>query len=281
MVRLRVGSSLRTLRCAVPPSLGLNRAADVGGRFKDLLSAALAPDYQVEIVAAASYPELATMLVSGGAEIAWAPPFVCARVESGGGRALVRAVRGGSSTYRSALLCREGESLEARTMENLVGAWVDRDSTSGYLLPQAWLRRLGVDLARAFRVERFVGSFEDAAREVASGMADVTATYAAAATATRQYLGPDSLSAEMRAKLKVFAFTDEVPNDAIVASPLLPHTTTVVLRRKLASMAKNDANRPTLRQVFDAESLEEAPEKGYSALYGLALSTLTAANGSG
>jgi ABC-type phosphate/phosphonate transport system substrate-binding protein len=241
---------------------------------KELLDSSLAPDYQVEVTVAASYPELAGKLSSGETEIAWAPPFVCARVESGGGRALVRAVRGGSSTYRSALVCRAGRALEPLKMENLVAAWVDRDSTSGYLLPQAWLRRIGVDPQRAFRRERFVGSFEAALGEVASGRADVTATYASAPGAARQYLGPDSISSEVRATIEAFAHTEEVPNDAIVASPLLPNTTMVNLKRKLSAMAKASQFSQTLREVFDAEALEEAPLGGYGVLYALARATL-------
>src|SRR4051812_19498705 len=74
-----------------PPSLGTQLAGERSQRLQRHLSEALRQP--VEISVAASYETLARELASGQLGAAWAPPFVCARVENMGVRVLVRGVR--------------------------------------------------------------------------------------------------------------------------------------------------------------------------------------------
>src|SRR5690242_1296531 len=101
--------SSRPLVFALPPSLGTEQAADRGARLARFLSNSMGK--RVEVSVAQSYEGLAKDLLAGRTDMAWAPPFVCARVEAMGVRILVRGVRKGASTYRAALLCRKGRGL--------------------------------------------------------------------------------------------------------------------------------------------------------------------------
>ena len=93
-----------------------------------------------------SYEELERALMTGQAHAAWAPPAICASVTRAGGKALFRAVRMGSSSYRAALLCRSERKIDLKSLHMMsIGAplrtaWVDRRSAAGYLMPRRYLR---------------------------------------------------------------------------------------------------------------------------------------------
>ncbi len=99
-------------RFVLPPSLGSEGARDRGERLGAFLQNALGK--AVEVSVAPSYEALSKDLLSGRADAAWAPPFVCARTEAMGVRVLVRGVRLGMSSYRAALVCRAGAGLKKR-----------------------------------------------------------------------------------------------------------------------------------------------------------------------
>ena len=89
-------------RFALPPSLGSAQVRERAEKLGAFLQSALGKP--VEITVAASYEVMAKELLSGKLDAAWAPPFVCARTEAMGVRVLVRGVRLGMSSYRSALV---------------------------------------------------------------------------------------------------------------------------------------------------------------------------------
>ncbi|NVJ24510.1 PhnD/SsuA/transferrin family substrate-binding protein, partial [Myxococcus sp. AM011] len=101
---LQVPSTSRhSFRFGLPPSLGSEMARERADRLAAFLQRALGK--LVEVSVASSYETLAKDLLSGRADAAWAPPFVCARMEAMGVRVVVRGVRRGMSSYRSALVC--------------------------------------------------------------------------------------------------------------------------------------------------------------------------------
>ena len=138
-----------TVRFALPSSLGPDidrRAAQPAA-----LPARRRSGKDIELVVAPTYEQLARDLLSGKVDAAWAPPFVCARIEAMGVRVLVRGVRNGASTYRAALVCRKDSAAHpghARRAPS--AAWSDRDSVGGYLLALAFLREKGLDPAKTF-----------------------------------------------------------------------------------------------------------------------------------
>jgi phosphonate transport system substrate-binding protein len=125
------------------------------------------------------YPSLTEAMYAGKVDVAWLPPLVAMRA-AGGGRALPIAlpVRRGISSFHSALYSLAGSSiLRPPDLSGARVAWVDRQSASGYLVVRAALRAQGVDLAHAFREEKFLGSHDAVAQAVSTGEVDVGATY--------------------------------------------------------------------------------------------------------
>src|SRR5207237_3225171 len=116
----------------------------------------------VEVSVAQSYDALGKDVLSGKLDAAWAPPFVCARLEAMGTRVAARGVRQGSAVYRGALVCRVNKPLSLERLEGAKAAWVDRDSVAGYLLPLALLRTRGMDPSKVFFSQDFLGSYRAA-----------------------------------------------------------------------------------------------------------------------
>jgi phosphonate transport system substrate-binding protein len=260
------------LRFALPSTLG----ADVEARVRQLrehLGRALG--LTAEVVVPGSYEQLARELLAGRVDAAWAPPFVCARVEAMGVRVLVRGVRQGASTYRAALLCRQDANVTLETLSGTTAAWADRDSVGGYLLPMAFLREHGHEAARTFFKQDFVGSYRRALEAVLDGRADVTSVFAPAARGGQgEATGLDEIWPEKAGAFRVLAFTAEAPNDGVAVSMSAPAPLVTQLEQAFLSLHQTPEGARVLGEAFHAERFEVAPRLGYRALYRVALASL-------
>ncbi|HVE82935.1 MAG TPA: PhnD/SsuA/transferrin family substrate-binding protein, partial [Myxococcales bacterium] len=140
-------SSQNAFRFGLSSSLG-PEARERAPQLERFFAQALGKLAEVSI--APSYDALGKDVLSGKLDAAWAPPFVCARLEAMGTKVAARGVRRGSAVYRGALVCRASRPLTLDRLEGAKAAWVDRDSVSGYLLPLALLRTRGLDPSKVF-----------------------------------------------------------------------------------------------------------------------------------
>jgi phosphonate transport system substrate-binding protein len=261
------------LRLGLPPSLGKVGAQDKADRLATFLTRSLAQPWQV--VVAESYDVLAKDILSGRLDAAWAPPFVCARIEAMGVRVLVRGVRRGASAYRAALLGRADARITLDRLQGLTALWVDRDSVGGYLLAMAYLKGRGLDPAKTFFAQQFAGSYREAVEGVAKGRAEVTSLFAPPANVSNDGLaGLDDVAPQLRRELAVVALTDESPNDGIAVAMSVQPTLADSLQKTLLGMQSGAESASLLKDVFNAERFEAAPKMGYRALYRVALATL-------
>jgi phosphonate transport system substrate-binding protein len=260
-----------TLPFALPPSLGQEAAAKRAQRLEHFLSHALAREVVVRV--ASDYHSLERDLLSGVLMAAWGPPFVCARTEAYGGRGLVRGIRQGGASYRSALVALKGRQLRLDGSEGLKAAWVDRDSTGGYLLPKAHLRERGLSSWQAFAEEHFLGSYRAALDEVLNGRADVAAIWASGGTGEPR-TALNELAGNRAGELEVLSYTRECPNDGVVLSPKADDPTAAALERAFLTMADDPEGRAVMEQVFSTERFEPSPRGSYRALYDLVFASL-------
>lgn len=260
------------VRFALPSTLGPG-AQERATQLQQHLSEALGRD--TEVVVGATYEQLARDLLAGKVDAAWAPPFVCARIEAMGVRVLVRGVRNGASVYRAALLTKAGSSLTVQGLKGVNAAWTDRDSVGGYLLPMAWLREQGLDPLKTFNEQHFVGSYRQALEAVLSGKAEVTSVFAPAARAGQpDATGVGELWAERQNDFRVLGFTEEAPNDGVAVSMSAPAQVVSELEKTLLALQSTEAGQQLLRDCFHADKFELAPRMGYRALYRVALASL-------
>lgn len=266
--------SRNAFRFMLPPSLGSENARDRADKLVKFLQSALGKP--VEITVAASYEALAKDLLSGKADAAWAPPFVCARTEAMGVRVLVRGVRLGMSSYRAALVCRSGARLSMEKLKGTTAAWVDRDAVAGYLLPVAYLKSQGVEPTRTFTAQQFTGSYRGALEAVLAGTADVAGVFCPPASTglsfgagVEKVLGPKAAD-----RFELIAYTEEAPNDGVPVAMNVPQELATTLEATLLNLGESTEGKELLKSVFSADKFEVAPRMGYRALYRVALASL-------
>jgi phosphonate transport system substrate-binding protein len=161
-----------------------------------------------------SYRRLAEEFDTGEVSIAWLPPIVSWQLQDGA-RASVLALpaRRGSLSYCAAIFARPDGP---QTLAELAGrrmAWVDPDSSSGYLVPRLCLQGAGLDVGRLFAQESFLMSHSAVVDAVLAGRFDAGATYCQ----------PHGVHGKPRgawgdAPVHVLTTSGAIPNDAIVVS---------------------------------------------------------------
>jgi phosphonate transport system substrate-binding protein len=267
-------SARNGFRFVLPPSLGSEQVRERADKLGSFLQEMLGRS--VEVSVAASYEALSKDLLSGRADAAWAPPFVCARTEAMGVRVLVRGVRLGMSSYRSALVCRAGAGLTVERLKGTTVAWVDRESVAGFLLPVAYLKSQGVEPARIFAAQRFTGSYRGALEEVLVGTADVAGIFCPPASTGFSYAsGVEKVLGEgMGDRFELIAYTEESPNDGVPVAMGAPSALVNTLESMLLGLDATPEGQALLQGVFNADRFEPAPRMGYRALYRVALASL-------
>ena len=248
------------LRFLFPPSLGRARASARAEFLQGALSDALGDHVAIDV--AHDYRDLEERALDGEADLVWAPSGVCARIE-GASRAVFKAVRGLSSTYRAALVARAGAGVSLANLPGKSAAWVDPLSVGGYLLVRSHLAALGLDPDRVFSSQRFVGSHPGVVAAIVHGDADVGAVTvprldeASVREAIGIYVG------DVASKIEVVTISDEAPTDAIV---LTRHMAPADARRIEALLAPDGIDvrpPPCLLDVMQAETLVRARHGEY------------------
>lgn len=257
------------LRFALPPSLGTTEALARAKGFSEQLSARVGAP--VNLLVAPDYNTLQKMVTDGVVDAAWAPPFICARLELRGLRVALRGSRDGASTYRAAIVCRSWEKYEltAASLKGVRAAWVDRDSVGGYMLAAALLKSSGLEPAALFAQERFAGSYREALKAVAEERADITSIFAAPG-GSYQTAVKDVLPAQVKA-FGLVAYTQESPNDGVVLSASLDRGVAARVTEAMLQLHTTGEGLAALTKTFRIERFEPSPAGGYRSLYRLAL----------
>lgn len=219
-----------TLRLLLAPSIGTARAR----ARAELLEASLADELgePVAIEMSESYEQLEEHARGSEVELVWAPPAVVARIEPLA-RAILKCVRSGHSSYRSALVMRRGEQASLTSAEGLRAVWVDPMSMGGYLLAMDYLLR-NAEVTRLLGAQRFVGSYPDALREVVYEQADVTAVGVHSDDPTHIEEAIARFAGRVQGeRLAHVAVTREVPTDALIVTDALETSKLERLRSRL------------------------------------------------
>jgi phosphonate transport system substrate-binding protein len=191
-----------------------------------------------------------------------------------GVRVLVRGVRQGASSYRSALLCRAESPLTLETLGGRTAAWSDRDSVGGYLLPMALMRGKGLEPNKLFKAQTFAGSYKAALETVLAEQADVTSVFAPAGKGSSERTGVAEVLPGKEKDFHLIAFTDESPNDGVAVAMSAGGSLVSELERTLLALHEVQPGAQILKETFRAEKFEAAQRMGYRALYRVALASL-------
>jgi phosphonate transport system substrate-binding protein len=246
-----------TFKLGLPPSLGREPSWELARE----LAALLYPSGFSMVIPCKSYEDLEQKLFSGGIDVAWGPPYVCARVEAAGGVTMLRGVRGEERSYRSALVARSQDVFELDSLDKGSfrprAAWVDRSSMGGYLLPRAHLRRLGISIDRAFLQQSMLGSYAACIDALLGFETDLSALFVGKA-------GLEGIWGTKAQRLRVLACTEDVPNDGVVLSPALPPERATALRQKLGRVLATPALRKQVTSMLNVDDFDEPPPGTYA-----------------
>ncbi|MBU8898520.1 sensor histidine kinase [Corallococcus sp. H22C18031201] len=242
--------SATPIRFVLFPSLGEVREHVRVDLFGRALSERLGRKVVVEF--APTYELLESELVAGRVDMAWATAEQCTAFESRG-RAVLRAVRSGSWSYHSSLVCRADEPLTLASLKGKRAAWVAPRSTGGHLLAVAHLRAQGLEPDTLFAEQRFVGTYRRALNAVLDGEADVAATFSnhpdehAMRATLATYVGRDER------RLLPFSFTGATLSDGIILTRRLSATDAAALESILTRMNTDGAGLEMLMGPFRVE----------------------------
>jgi phosphonate transport system substrate-binding protein len=235
--------------------------------LEKLLGAQLGCELAIE--PCADYAALEARVHDGSAALAWVPPVLAVRaVDAGVALLLAELVRGPGAHFFGTLFVKA--SAPQMRVEELRGtrvAWVGLDSCSGYLFPRQGLVLRGLDPSGFFAHEAFCGSHAEVVRRVASGEADVGATFFnmdgarsdSGAISAGWY---DASDTPMRPVMT----TDPIPSDALCASVhLAPELRTRALA-VLLGVTADPRGKAALEAIFAAERFAPARELPYAAV---------------
>jgi serine/threonine-protein kinase len=169
----------------------------------------------VHILVAPSYEDTSRALLAGDVQLASMPPYlyVVTRQKDPRVEVLVFKAFDGALGTDGVLLVHEQSGVN--TVQDMVGkrfCYTDRESTTGWLLPRAFLKSVGLDPDLSFGSVRLTGDHLTLLRDLNAGLCDVGATYSGA------YVSADRAGISV-GRMRVLAVTGRCPQDAIIAGP--------------------------------------------------------------
>lgn len=217
-----------------------------------------------------SYDALEVEVAAGHAQIAWAPPLVAIELEDAGLVSVdVCCARGGEIAYHAALFTRHASTIE--TIADLKGcraAWVDPNSSAGYLLPRTRLIEEGLDLSTLFSREIFLGTHARVACAVLDGEADVGATYVSLDPTTGRPVSAGWL--EGGAGINgafVVATVGPIPSDTLVFSRAIPAEAKAAIVAQVMALPASVPE--AMAGLLRADGFAPAPAAHFAALRAL------------
>jgi phosphonate transport system substrate-binding protein len=247
------------MRLLLPPSVGVPRAVARGELLERSLASEMGEPVVVEV--AADYSVIEDRIRARAVDLAWAPAAICARV-SDHVHAIYKSVRGGRSTYRSAIVARTDAHLSLTRLAGKRAAWVDPLSLGGYVLAVDHLATLGIVPSRTFAKEDFIGDHPAALAAILEGEADVGAVSISGAD-------PDDVTHALglhagRAgaeQMSALAITDPAPSDGLLVTRALDAERATALMQRL--FHERGGRSSALRLAMEADGFEKAGPDEY------------------
>jgi phosphate/phosphite/phosphonate ABC transporter binding protein len=203
------------------------------------------------------YARLLQATTSGGVDLAWMPPILHIDAVDHEARLLAVPERGGSVTYRAAILVSATSRIgDVEALRGARMAWTDPVSAAGHVYPKLHLAHEG--LRRTQYTERFVGSFRAACAAVSDGTADACGCFISEAS----HLSPTRILAEVARvfpaaswRLRVLAVTESIPPDGIVVAPTIGVEASIPLVQALLAMNDEPDGVDAIRKLLFANRL--------------------------
>lgn len=178
---------------------------------------------------------------------------------------ILKSMRRGEGSYRAQYLVRTDSEINDFTdFKDKTWAFPDKASTSGYLFPAKQLMK-ELDFTSMIELEEEffdhmmeTGTHEAAAISVLEGDADIATTHSHVL---------DNLSDEypdIKEKLRVIGYTDDIPNDTISVVKELDQEMVEKIKQAFLTFNKDDEMIQIMNDVYSWDGIVEAEDEEYN-----------------
>ena len=244
-----LGTSRNPIRMMFVPSGDAQVIVKGGQEVAELLQKETGLHFKTSV--ATSYAAVIEAMGAGKVDIGWLATFSYVLAKDKYDVELLLVVqRFGSPFYRGQIMVRADSGINS--LDNLQGkrfAFVDPASTSGHLYPKTLLLSKGLDPKTFFSKTIFAGSHNAVVLSIYKGEVDGGAAYdGSRAAVAKSY--PDVFE-----KIKVLAYTKEIPNDTVSVRKELPEGLKVKLRNGLKKISDSPKGSKVLKRLYGISGL--------------------------
>lgn len=206
-------------------------------------------DHEVRFVLSPDYETIGDLMARKMIDLAWLTPASYSKVgRKVGCKILCKTFRRGKPTYKSHIVVRADSTYQ--TLADLKGtrfAYVDRNSTSGFIMPNRLLAEAGFpDPLVFFKEATFTHSHTESLRLLKEGAFDAAAVYENAARTVDE---PE--------KIRLLMESPPIPNDPIVVRPDLDPTLVARIKDLFLRMHELDSGKAGLQKLNDLEQITQ------------------------
>ena len=239
-----LGSAENPLRMMFVPSGDAQVILKGGQEIGQLLQNVTGLHFKTSV--ATSYAAVIEAMGAGKVDIGWLATFSYVLAHDKYGVELLLVVqRFGSPFYRGQIMVRTDSGIQ--DLAGLKGkrfAFVDPASTSGHLYPKTLLLSQGFDHEKSFKKNVFVGSHNAVVLSIYKGEVDGGAAYDGSRSAVAKTF-PDVFD-----KVKVIAYTKEIPNDTVSVRKELAEDLKIKIREGLKNISHSPKGSKILKKLY-------------------------------
>lgn len=239
-----LGSAENPLRMMFVPSGDAQMILKGGQKIGQLLQKTTGLHFKTSV--ATSYAAVIEAMGAGKVDVGWLATFSYVLAHDKYGVELLLVVqRFGSPFYRGQIMVRADSGI--RDLAGLKGkrfAFVDPASTSGHLYPKTLLLSQGVDPEKFFKKSVFAGSHNAVVLSIYKGEVDGGAAYDGSRAAVAKVF-PDVFD-----KVKVIAYTKEIPNDTVSVRKELSEDLKIKIRDGLKQISHSPEGSKVLKKLY-------------------------------
>jgi len=184
----------------------------------------------------------------------------------------------GTSTYHGLIFVRKDSHIRSiRDMRGKRFAFVDRDTTAGFLLPLEYFKKAGVNYKTYLRESYFTGTHEDAIYDVLDRKADI------GAAKNTEFERLAAADARIKNELAILAQSPDVPENSLAVRRDLDASVKEKLKAALLNMHEDPEGARILND-FRAQKFIETTDNSFRPVYeyaralGLNLNTWNVSN---
>ncbi|MBE3595177.1 MAG: phosphate/phosphite/phosphonate ABC transporter substrate-binding protein [Candidatus Carbobacillus altaicus] len=212
----------------------------------------------VKVFVSTNYNGLIEAMGSGKTDIGFLNPagYVTAK-EKGYADVLLKAVRNGSDAYRAQFVVLNDSPIQS--IEDIKGkkiAFVDPQSTSGYIYPSIVLKEHGIDPETDVQAT-MAGGHDKAILALLRGDVDVAVSFDDARTIVEK-TDPDVMN-----KTRILAYTEDIPNDTISVRSDMSEEWKQKIKDAFLAIAEDPEGKQIIQDIYSHDGYAEAKDSDF------------------